>query len=173
MEESSLQIREAQPADIDSLINIEASAAQLFAQDEVFADLPQDKIQTAELHQSYIQSKNSWVALFNDQPIGFINGVEHGNTFHICKIAVAYEQQNQGVGRELLIYLENILKNRNIQLMTLTTFRNVPWNALFYEKQGFVDLADNELSLFLMDVLEEETAAGFEPYDRCAMQKSL
>lgn len=173
MEELSIQIREAQPSDAEHLPNIERSAAQIFKQEASLAWLADDDVLSTALHQNYIQARNSWVAVHDDLPIGFINGVEYNKTFHICELSVSEAWQSQGVGRSLLNAVENIVRDRGIHTITLTTFRDVPWNAPFYEKQGYTELTEKELSLFLMDILDEEIEAGFEPLDRCAMQKIL
>ena len=173
MEELSIQIREARATDIEHLPEIERSAAQIFKQEKDLAWLADDKVQPTSLHQNYIQSRNSWVAVHDEIPVGFINGVEYNNTFHICELSVSEAWQSQGVGRALLNAVEQIMRNRGIAFMTLTTFKEVPWNAPFYEKLGYVTLLEKDLSIFLMDILDEEAEAGFDPHSRCAMQKAL
>lgn len=173
MEELSIIIREAQSSDVEHLPNIERSAAQLFKQDSDLAWVADDSVLSAELHQSYIQAQNSWVAEYGDQLIGFINGVEYNNTFHICEFSVVQEWQQQGIGRALLTKLEEVMRDRKLSTISVTTFKDVPWNAPFYEQNGFIELKENDLSLFLMDILEEEIDAGFDPDTRCAMQKNL
>ena len=173
MDELSIQIREARSGDVEHLPEIERSAAQIFKQDKDWAWLADDDVQPTSLHQNYIQSRNSWVAVHDDIPVGFINGVEYNKTFHICELSVTEAWQSQGVGRALLNAVEQIMRDRGIATITLTTFKDVPWNAPFYEKQGYVTLEEGNLSIFLMDILDEEAEAGLDPHSRCAMQKTL
>lgn len=173
MEKLPIIIREALPSDIEHLADVERSAAQIFKDNTTLAWVADDAVQSTAIHQTYIQSKNSWVAIHDDQFIGFINGVEHNKTFHICELSVGQDWQNQGVGNALLSHVENAMRERGITALTLTTFRDIPWNAPFYERKGFVELNDNELSLFLADILEEEIESGLDPNNRCAMQKLL
>lgn len=173
MDELSIQIREARPGDVAHLPDIERSAAQIFKQDKDLAWLADDDVQPTSLHQNYIQARNSWVAVHDEIPIGFINGVEYNKTFHICEISVSEEWQSQGVGRALLSAVEQIMCDRGITMITLTTFKDIPWNAPFYERLGYEILSEDGLSIFLMDILDEEIEAGLEAHRRCAMQKNL
>lgn len=173
MDELSIQIREARSSDLEHLPKIERSAAQIFKQDKDLAWLADDEVQPTSLHQNYIQARNSWVAVHDELPVGFINGVEYNKTFHICELSVTEEWQSQGVGRALLNAVEQIMRDRGITIITLTTFKDVPWNAPFYERLGYETLAEDTLSIFLTDILDEEIEAGLEAHRRCAMQKLL
>lgn len=173
MENQSISIRTALSGDLEYLPNIERSAAQIFKQSHELSWVADDKSQPISLHQSCIQTGNSWVAVHNNESIGFINGVEHNNTFHICELSVSNDWQNKGIGSSLLNYIEEIMCERGISALTLITFKNIPWNAPFYESKGFTVIDDNDLSLFLIDILEEEAEAGLDIQARCAMQKSL
>jgi len=55
--------------------------------------------------------------------------------------------------------------------LTLTTFRNVPWNAPFYARLGFEKMTT--LTPELRRKREEETAHGFAYETRCAMHLPL
>ncbi|MGL4675532.1 MAG: GNAT family N-acetyltransferase, partial [Wohlfahrtiimonas sp.] len=129
MDELSIQIREARSGDVEHLPEIERSAAQIFKQDKDLAWLADDDVQPTSLHQNYIQSRNSWVAVHDDIPVGFINGVEYNKTFHICELSVTEAWQSQGVGSALLNTIEQIMRDRGMTVITLTTFKDVPWNA--------------------------------------------
>ncbi len=173
MVELAITIREARSGDVEHLPEIERSAAQIFKQDKDLAWLADDEVQPTSLHQNYIQARNSWVAVHDEMPVGFINGVEYNKTFHICELSVTEAWQSQGVGRALLNTVEQIMHDRGITIITLTTFKDIPWNAPFYERQGYITLEESTLSSFLMDILDEEIEAGLEAHSRCAMQKAL
>ncbi|WZB66012.1 hypothetical protein WJ971_27115 [Achromobacter xylosoxidans] len=57
--------------------------------------------------------------------------------------------------------------------MALTTDRELPWNAPFYQRQGFVEVPAPQLGPALRARLEAEAAAGFDPARRCAMRYAL
>lgn len=57
--------------------------------------------------------------------------------------------------------------------VTLTTFRTVPWNAPFYEKLGFVELAPVAWTPGLRARAAAETAAGLPAADRAVLGRNL
>ena len=57
--------------------------------------------------------------------------------------------------------------------MTLTTFRDVVWNAPFYAQSGFRVVEDDALCARLGGVLANEVAHGLPGERRCAMRLDL
>ncbi len=55
--------------------------------------------------------------------------------------------------------------------ITLTTFRDVPWNMPFYERLGFRVIPGAELSAALRAIVEDETRRGLNPSRRVAMER--
>jgi GNAT superfamily N-acetyltransferase len=55
--------------------------------------------------------------------------------------------------------------------VTLTTFRDVPWNGPFYERLGFRVVAGAELSAALRAIADDETRRGLDPSRRVAMER--
>jgi hypothetical protein len=60
---------------------------------------------------------------------------------------------------------------RDLPALTLSTFRTVPWNAPYYARLGFRELADGELTPGLRDVLAAEATLGLNPADRICMHR--
>jgi hypothetical protein len=54
--------------------------------------------------------------------------------------------------------------------VTLTTFRDVPWNMRFYARLGFEEIQAATLSPTLRAVLEDEVRRGLDPVRRVAMR---
>jgi hypothetical protein len=57
------------------------------------------------------------------------------------------------------------------QSVTLTTFRDVPWNMPFYERLGFETIPPAQLSPALISVILDETRRGLDPTRRVAMRR--
>jgi len=55
-------------------------------------------------------------------------------------------------------------------VVTLLTFRDIPWNAPYYARLGFVPLADEMLPPGLRALREAEGAAGLPLTARMAMR---
>jgi hypothetical protein len=60
----------------------------------------------------------------------------------------------------------------NRPALTLTTFRDVPWNAPYYARLGFVMLGPAELGPELRDLIERETISIPSDAARVAMRRA-
>jgi ribosomal protein S18 acetylase RimI-like enzyme len=88
-------------------------------------------------------------------------------------MALRLERQGRGVGRRLLEAARRFAEERRLVAMTLTTFRDVPWNGPFYERAGFREVAPEELGPRLKALLRAEVAMGMPGDQRCAMKALL
>jgi hypothetical protein len=70
------------------------------------------------------------------------------------------------LGRALLAALERLARARGVAALTLTTDRTLPWNAPFYARRGFAEVAGPD---WLMARLRGQPGHEF----RCAMRKPL
>ena len=62
---------------------------------------------------------------------------------------------------------------RGARRITLTTFRDVPWNEPFYRHLGYVTLDESALDARLRQVLDDEAANGMPAARRCAMYQAI
>ena len=163
-------IRLAIPTDAKYLPAVEASAGQAFTSIEKYKWLAEGDGQTEQDHLDCIAEQLEWVAV-NDsgEPIGFINAESHHDSLHICEVSVSQQWQGQGLGKQLIKQVLDAARARNIMAVTLTTCRDVPWNAPYYQRLGFEILNESELTEVLRDILQYEINAGFAAKDRCAM----
>ena len=56
--------------------------------------------------------------------------------------------------------------------MTLSTFRDVPWNGPFYRRLGFRELSRQEMADWMLD-LESIQAATLDVSKRCFMMRKI
>jgi len=170
-ETASWSIRPAEPADAPSLPDIERSAGEAFRQIPDLAWIADDAVQSEERHLQFIGGGTAWVAVdAMDVPVGFLCGELLDGNLHIWELAVANDHQRQGIGRRLLDRAKDWAARRNLVAVTLTTFRDVPWNEPFYRSEGFATLLPGELTQTLREVLASEIDAGLPAERRCAMR---
>ncbi len=165
-------IRPAIESDADLLPEIERSSGETFCQIPALAWIADDDVQTADRHRVLISRGSSWVATVDRDVFGFLSAERHGEMLHIWQMAVHFEHQGKGLGRALIDAARQWAKARSLSSLTLTTFRDVPWNAPFYESCGFALVAPDS-SPFLKNVLEAEKKAGLPIEARCAMMLKL
>ncbi|MDH2375591.1 GNAT family N-acetyltransferase [Providencia rettgeri] len=167
-------IRLATPLDAKHLPLVEASAGQSFMSIEKYQWLAEGDGQTEQDHLDFIFEQLEWVAVNDyDEPIGFINAEEHHTSLHICEVSVCQQWQGQGLGKKLIKQVLDAALVRNITVVTLTTCRDVPWNAPYYQRLGFKIFESHELTTELQAILQSEVDVGFAAEDRCAMAISL
>jgi GNAT superfamily N-acetyltransferase len=87
-------------------------------------------------------------------------------------MSVRSDQQRKGIGRDLIRAAELWARSKQLTALTLTTFRDVPWNAPFYRSCGF-ELVNPIGYPMLLATLEAEREAGLPIEQRCAMIRQL
>lgn len=169
-----LSIRPATDCDAALLPEIERSSGEIFRQLPGLAWIADDKVQSEKQHRALIADGLAIVADVQGFGIAaFLNGEVTPDAVHIWQIAVHRDQQSQGIGRKLIEAAQQFAADHGIHALTLTTFREVPWNEPYYQRLGFVTLDDEDLGPRLRAVLNAEGQAGIPLEQRCAMRKLL
>lgn len=163
-------ITQARLSDLPQLEAIELEAAKLLAghaPESVLAEATSlDDFQHAQLR------GNLWVALLQDAPVGFAHiEVLEPRVAHLKEIDVHPSHGQRGLGTRLVMKVCSWAASAGYESVTLTTFREVPWNMPFYAKLGFVEIAPEDLSSALRAVLTDETRRGLDPARRVAMSR--
>jgi GNAT superfamily N-acetyltransferase len=161
----------AEPADLPDLPEIERRACELFRQLPLTAALPLDCTPDRDFAGAQ-RAGRLWVARLHPHapPVGFALVTRVGDEWHLQEMDVLPEHGRRGLGRALLAAACEWVRAQGGSTLTLTTFRDVPWNAPFYERCGFRRLADHELTPALRAELADEAAHGLPPETRVAMR---
>ncbi|WP_447439321.1 GNAT family N-acetyltransferase [Enterobacter cloacae] len=167
----NITVRPTRPGDVTALPAIEHAAGQRFRDYPELAWLAEGEVISAEQHLDYAERGLSWLALANDQPVGFILAETYVSSLFIVELSVHLDWQGKGIGRRLIACVADQARKRGLASLTLTTFRDVPWNAPFYARLGFEMITT--LTPELREKREEETAHGLAYDARCAMRLPL
>ncbi|HEC5280809.1 TPA: GNAT family N-acetyltransferase [Enterobacter cloacae] len=167
----NITVRPTRPGDVTALPAIERAAGERFRDYPELAWLAEGEVISAEQHLDYAERGLSWLALANDQPVGFILAELHASSLFIVELSVHLDWQGKGIGRRLIACVADQARKRGLASLTLTTFRDVPWNAPFYARLGFEMITT--LTPELREKREEETAHGLAYDVRCAMRLPL
>ena len=167
-----LTIRRGVEADIPALQDLERDAAQSFRAIgyDFCADGP---VRETEEHERGLSDGAIFVAEVDGRPAGFVLLWPVDGNAHITEVSVARAFQKRGLGRALVETAENWARRKGYAEMTLTTFRDVSWNAPFYEKIGYRAFDPSKTHTELAAVQAEETKSGFNVKPRVAMMKPL
>lgn len=167
----NITVRPTRPGDVTALPAIEHAAGQRFRDYPELAWLAEGEVISAEQHLDYAERGLSWLALANELPVGFILAETHVLSLFIVELSVHLDWQGKGIGRRLIACVADQARKRGLASLTLTTFRDVPWNAPFYARLGFEMITT--LTPELREKREEETAHGLAYDARCAMRLPL
>ncbi|ALM54794.1 hypothetical protein AR456_17720 [Halomonas huangheensis] len=153
---------------------IESSAGQAFLVIPELAWVADDAVLSEAQHRQLLRIGQCWVvADEHDRPCAFIAVRPGEDGLHIEELAVHADRQRQGLGRALMQHVIEVARQQGVVELTLTTFRDIAWNAPFYARLGFRILEDHELSAVLRNTLDTEVAHGFRRDSRCAMALPL
>ncbi|RMC31315.1 GNAT family N-acetyltransferase [Paracoccus alkanivorans] len=167
-------IRPANACDIRLLPEIERSSGEIFRQWPGLEWIADDEVQSEERHSAMITGGLALVAEVQGFGIAaFVNGQVTPDAFHIWQMAVHRDRQGHGIGRKLIEAVQRSAVDLGINALTLTTFREVPWNEPYYQRLGFITLDSKELCPRLRAILVAEGQAGLPMALRCAMRKPL
>jgi GNAT superfamily N-acetyltransferase len=116
----------------------------------------------------------AWVSTDRDgHPVGFAVVDLVDGTAHLEEISVIPELNGRGHGMALLRAVESWARRKGYPSVTLTTFRDVPFNRPYYERRGYRVLEEDEWTPGLVERRAEETDAGLDPELRVVMAKPL
>ncbi len=169
----SFNIRLAKEQDLAILQVIEKKASALFAKTKHYAAV--SKYVTSLDDFKLARAAGHLFVAINDAdiPIGFvlIEKMKHGA--HLHEIDVLPEYGRKGVGTALVKKVcEWAMENKH-PAVTLTTYKDIPWNAPFYRSLGFYDLSINELPDQLYKLFLRENEIGLLMEERVVMYKMI
>jgi GNAT superfamily N-acetyltransferase len=151
------------------LPHIELTAARLLS-----GHAPESVLNETTSHEELLRAASDgllWVALADDSPVGFAHvEVIDPTTAHIEEIDVLPAHGRRGIGTRLVKALCSWAASSGFESVTLTTFRDVPWNMPFYERLGFEVISTSALSPALRAIVDDETRRGLDPLQRVVMR---
>ena len=168
--DSVTSIRPTRSADLPVIQQIESSAGELF-RTVGMADIADHPDPTIEVLTDYHRAGRSWVAVDdNDHPVAYILVKLVDGLAHVEQVSVDPAYAHRRLGRDLIDHVE---RWTTAPALTLTTFRDLPWNGPYYERVGFTVLAPEDRGPELVLLMAEEAAHGLDPAQRIAMIRPI
>jgi GNAT superfamily N-acetyltransferase len=165
-------ITAARQEDLSRLAAIELAAARLLeghAPESVLNETTRGAVLQKAQREGHL-----WVALTDDVPVGFAHvEVRDRDAVHLEEIDVHPEHSRRGLGRKLVLHVCEWAAEHGYQSVTLTTFRDLPWNMPFYARLGFTAVRADQLSTGLRAIVDDETHRGLDPLRRVVMIRRL
>lgn len=160
-------LRDGRIADIFRLQEIERAAAELFRGSGLI-DVDAMSVATTSDHIAAIEQGISIVAEADGRTSGFVIGEMHGDVAYLRELDVDPTFQQRGIGARLVHAFAARARADGARATYLSTFRDPPWNAPFYRKLGFKNIAQADY-LPWMSELEASQAAFLDLSTRVFM----
>ena len=158
-------IRPARHDELARLIEIERAAGERFAaigMDEIARHDPG----SVEELEPFRAAGRAWVAVDeDDRPIAYLISELVDGTGHIAQVSVHPEHAGRGIGAALIDHLGRVA-------LTLTTFRDVAWNAPYYARLGFEEIATADYGPELAELVAREARTIPSTAPRVAMRRA-
>jgi GNAT superfamily N-acetyltransferase len=161
-------IRAARPSDYRKLSEIERQAGELFREVGMPEIADHDPYDADELASAVVL----FVATDDDEePIGYAMVELVDGHAHLDQISVLPEHGGQGIGTQLLDAVAGWAQGQGHAEVTLTTFRDVPFNAPLYGKRGYEIVPDTDWTEGLRELVAREAELGLDPDTRVVMRR--
>jgi GNAT superfamily N-acetyltransferase len=154
------------------MMAVEGAALARFADfglEDTFAQQPTPRRVFLEA----VSHDRAWVAQHADDIVGFALAAIVGGLAHLDELDVHPDFGRQGLGRALVEHVHAWAGAGGFTAVTLTTLRDIPFNAPWYARLGYRVLAETELTPDLRARLAGESARGLAPVARVAMRREL
>lgn len=138
------KIRLSTYEDIPALRYVEAQAGERFREigyDRIADYDPLD----AQEHALAIEDGLSFLLEHEGEPIGFLVGEWVDECLHIAELSVHPNHAGKKLSALLISAAKGACMEAGKARLSLSTFRDVPWNAPYYEKLGFEVISAGQL----------------------------
>jgi len=165
-------IRLAKPAEIGWIREIEDAAGMLFLGLDIVDEAKWVSFSLDEIYR-LANLGQVWFACFNDQPVGIVVASVRDGLAYIEELHVVPLHGRRGLGGQLLERACEWAQEQGYPAITLSTFRDIPWNGPFYRKHGFHDLESEEWTADMHAIRKAEGSLGLQIDKRVFMRRKL
>jgi GNAT superfamily N-acetyltransferase len=166
-------VRPARARDLPLIASIEDSGVPMF--EAILGDLTGDVLASAAPSGKDRAAAPGFLLVAGDPAVGFAHVVDMESHAHLDQISVHPDHGRRGVGTALLEAAAERAALKGHGSLTLTTYADLPWNAPFYARHGFVEFAaDDPRTAAQLAISENEERLGLSRHGRRVwMRKAL
>jgi GNAT superfamily N-acetyltransferase len=115
----------------------------------------------------------AWVAADGGGPVAYLVAAEVDGCLHVEQVSVHPAHAGRGIGAALIDHVAGLARADGRPALTLTTFRDIPWNAPYYARLGFAELPEPEWGPQLQALVAHEAATIPGNHPRVTMIRRL
>lgn len=162
-----IDLRPARPDEIEAIRALERASARRFA--GLMDDLAADEPSPAAVLTVRIMDGGLLVAVDGETVVGFAMFRRVETRAYVEQIDVLPAYAGRRIGAALLDAVAERGREAGLEGLSLSTFREVPWNAPYYRRLGFVEVADEALTTGMSSIRKEHLARGLDEAARVFM----
>jgi 4-diphosphocytidyl-2-C-methyl-D-erythritol kinase len=167
------QIRLARPDEIDRVREIEDEAGTIFLGTGMIDESLDISFPLDELVR-LVADGQVWVACDSENVgVGMVVASVHEGEAYVEEMDVLPAHGRRGLGTRLLATVCEWAQAQGHVAITLSTFRDVPWNGPFYRRNGFRDLEPEEWTSRMRAIREDEARHGLRVEARSFMRRDF
>ena len=168
----SYSVRVARADEVPRIAEIENEAGAIFSGLGLIDEALDVSFPLEDLHR-LVGMRQVWVACLDEAPVGMVIASVREGTAYVEEMDVLPAYGRRGLGARLLGSVCDWARARGYAAVTLSTFRDVPWNGPFYRKQGFVDLPQAIWTPWMVAIRDQEARHGLQVAARVFMRRPL
>ncbi len=167
-------IRPARRSELPRLMEIERDAGARFDAIPALAGIPEVVTSLDDFAEAFDLGL-VWVAAAaaDDAPVGFAYADPFDGALHLEELDVLPEWGRRGIGAALVEAALAEARTRGLPAVTLTTFRDVVWNAPFYARLGFHVIPPADWSSAMAGLVAYEAGRGIPAALRVVMRRDV
>ncbi|HEX5615605.1 MAG TPA: GNAT family N-acetyltransferase [Acidimicrobiia bacterium] len=167
-----MKVRSPTSDELPRLQEIEVAAGVAFAEIGLGDVAAADPFTIDEL-EAYRRAGRIWVLDDEGTVAGYAVVDVLDDRAHLEQVSLHPEWGRRGLGRRLVEHVCGWAAQQGMDAVTLTTFRDVPWNAPLYERYGFSVLVDDALGPQLRARRAREADDGLDLELRVCMVRAV
>jgi 4-diphosphocytidyl-2-C-methyl-D-erythritol kinase len=167
-----MKIRPARPDEVPHLTNIESRAGALFV-GLIEAEVAASCVDPRELDGAVAEGRVLVAVDDDDRAQGFAYLMVVLGEAHLEELDVVPEHGRRGVGAALVEAACQWARARGHATLSLSTYRDIPWNAPFYARRGFAQVAESDFTAAHLHTFERERRKGYDMPRRTLMVRRV
>lgn len=171
----AIAVRLALPGDVPYIAGIEHAAGQVFRTVGMPEIADDDPLPDEVLVQG-VETGLLWVAVDEVSasiPVAYLLAGPLDDSLHIEQVTVHPDYTRRAIGGRLIDACSAWASANGYEALTLTTFRDVPWNGPYYQRLGFGIVPEHDWTPALRDVMARERVAGLGRWARVVMRRAI
>ena len=165
-------LRPATDDDLPGLPGLDRAAGELFRPLGMDLVADDDPPGPADLR-PVLDHHRAWVAERDGELAAYLVADVVDRAAHIEQVTVHPRHAHQRLGAALIEHLALWAQQRRLPALTLTTYRDVPWNGPYYLSLGFRWLDNHEITPGLQALRHHEINRGLDRWPRGCLRRDL